>query len=162
MQSKRIEPILPSAIMDDLNQVLCDSNQVLMMTFFILRIDTKTRELLYSNASHEFPIVLSNTGKSNQLIEKPQARLGHKKESQYKNYSYKLLDSDILFLYTDGLTECPNTEDQFFGFRRVESIMKKNNEKGTKEISDCIVSEVKKFNHNQPFQDDVGFLVIKT
>ena len=162
MQAKNLPLLEPASIMDNLNQVLVSSKQVLMMTFFVLRIDTRTQEIMYSNASHEFPLLIAVDDQTRQLFEKPQARLGHKKETAYKNYSSKLKSGDILFLYTDGLTECSNANEQLYGLKRTEKVIKMNKDLSTKEIVHSIVKELKVFNHENTFEDDVGLLLIKT
>lgn len=162
MEAKKLPVLTPSEIMDNLNQVFTSSNQVLMMTFFILRLDSKNMTIEYANASHEFPIGLSKNGEIYQLMEKPQHRLGHKKDTVYKNYSYELKENDILILYTDGLVECSNQSEQAFGIKRAQSILKNNINLSSKEISIALRNELKKFNGNRAFDDDVGYLIVKT
>jgi serine phosphatase RsbU (regulator of sigma subunit) len=161
MQSGTLPILDPAAIMDSLNHVIASSNQVLMMTFLIIRVDIKTMELLHCNASHDFPIIISPDGTTNSLAENPQYRLGHKKEAVYVNYGANLSRGDIIFLFTDGLTECSNGK-QLYELKRPESILKKNFELSTREMIDKIVENLKSFNHLEHFEDDVGILLIKT
>jgi sigma-B regulation protein RsbU (phosphoserine phosphatase) len=161
MQSGALPLLSPAAIMDSLNHVFASSNQVLMMTFLIIRIDMKTMELQHCNASHEFPLIISPDGKTNSLVETPQYRLGHKKDTIYKNYGSKISRGDIIFLFTDGLTECSNGE-RLYGIKRSESLLKKNFDLDSRDIVNKIVESLKTFNHQATFEDDVGLLLIKT
>ena len=162
MLAKNLQILEPANMMDNLNQVFSSSKQVLMMTFFIMRINTRTQEIMYANASHEFPVHMNMDGVIRQLNEKPQARLGHKKETIYKNYSSKLNSGDILFLYTDGLTECSNAQEQLFGLKRAEGLIRMHKTYGGQQIVGSIVKELKIFNRKNTFEDDVGLLLIKT
>ncbi len=164
MLSKEIDYLTPAKMMEALNQVLCSSKQVLMMTFFIMRIDSRTREMLYANASHEIPIIVTGAGEVQDLFEigsMPDARLGSEMDAQYKNYTWKLNLHDIILLYTDGLTECSNSQGRYFGAKRVTLAMKKMKDLEPEKIVSGLVSEITNFSKASSFEDDVGIMVVK-
>ena len=164
MLSKEIDYLSPAKMMEALNQVLCSSKQVLMMTFFIMRIDTRTREMLYANASHEIPIVIKASGETQDVFEigsMPDARLGSEIYAQYKNYAWKLDLHDIILLYTDGLTECSNPQGRYFGAKRVTLALKKMKDLDPEKIVSGLVSEITNFSKSTSFEDDVGVMVVK-
>lgn len=164
MLEKEIDYLEPSRMMENLNNVLCSSKQVLMMTFFIMRLDTRTNEVLYSNASHEIPIIISQSGEASEMFEPrmpPESRLGEESGVIYKNYRWKLNRDDILLLYTDGLTECATPDRRYFGVKRVILALKKLRHLPPSEIVEGLVKEIGQFSKTSSFEDDVGLMVIK-
>jgi len=68
------------------------------------------------------------------------------------------LDSFSLFLYTDGVTETDNEQDEEYGSDRVEEFLRKNNDKDLKIIHKELLDELDKFKGKRPYRDDITFL----
>ena len=81
------------------------------------------------------------------------------KHIQKKEYNYA--PNDIMILYTDGIVEAHNSENEEFGFDRLKNILQNNHDLNTKQISDIIVNELYNFTGTRYLNDDYTFLVIK-
>ena len=66
-----------------------------------------------------------------------------------------------LTLYTDGLTEALNEQNQLFGRKRVVQLLTGCANKTPKEVVDTIITEVKQYAGNMEQSDDLTLLVIR-
>ena len=74
----------------------------------------------------------------------------------------QLIDpGDIIVLYTDGVTEVFNGEDELFGEDRLKKIIADNSQSCAKEIKNKIIDAVKDFAPDTEQQDDITLVVIK-
>jgi len=68
---------------------------------------------------------------------------------------------DILMLYTDGLTEAPNSEEQEFGSARLSDALRTAHHSSAKEINDAVLHAVQRFTGTTGLRDDFTLLTIK-
>jgi len=125
----------PAHIVQTLNIELCRNNETNMfVTFFIGILDLPTGRLRYCNAGHEIPLlmqgseVLENEAKKSaeaQLLEKIPVKanlpMGVFDDFKYELQEEQLASGSTLFLYTDGLTEARNPQNQQFKIERIIS-----------------------------------------
>ena len=108
-----------AVIMQQINDSLGENNeQNMFVTLFLGVLDLKSGQLHYCNAGHNAPI-LNQTAlpvKSNLPIG---VDMGHVFEAQ----SAKMQPNDVIFLYTDGLTEAENVRHELFGEQRMMDIL---------------------------------------
>ena len=76
-------------------------------------------------------------------------------------YFFDFDKEDILFLYTDGVTEARNAEKEFFGEERLKECLKKHSAEGVKKILASIRSEVEVFVDGEKQFDDITMVVLK-
>lgn len=74
---------------------------------------------------------------------------------------FKLESNDILFLYTDGVTETRNPYKEIFSDEKIMIFLQRNGQKNANEIKELFLSELNEFKHNAKQQDDVTFIVVK-
>jgi len=68
---------------------------------------------------------------------------------------------DVLFLYSDGLSEAQNANHELFGEERVKKLVNKNAAKSVQDFSNAILDEVKNFIGDERIADDLSFVIIK-
>ncbi|NQV17757.1 MAG: cache domain-containing protein [Armatimonadetes bacterium] len=159
-KNSRIE-ILPGTILDEVNKELYRDNEMCMfVTLFMGILNTRTGKIDYSNAGHNPPYLLKNN-KIIQLDKICGCPLGIKKRTNYKSYSFILEYYDCLFLYTDGITEAMDKNDNEFSEKRLEENLNQIQTESPKQIITKIVKEVKEFSANIPQSDDISALAIK-
>ena len=114
----------PSRILEQLNAELCRGNDSNMfMTFFVACLDLYSGELLYGNAGHDKPFVMS--GDDIQLLPaKANLPLGVFPNKHFEEQHCTLKPGSTLLLYTDGLTESKNMNRAQFGREGVLSVLK--------------------------------------
>ena len=115
----------PARIMQMLNGVLCQNNESNMfITYFIGVLNLPTGLLRYCNAGHDRPVIVGD-GMLDATAHLP---LGVFDDVKYDMQETTLKSGDMLFLYTDGLTEAMNNEHQQYGIKRMlASLTRKEN-----------------------------------
>ena len=107
-----------SHIMQSINKVACEGNKTNMfVTLFIGVLDLPTGKLRYCNAGHDPLLVIDQEVKP--LPVNANLPIGVFSDFKYSQQETMLSNNAALFLYTDGLTEAANKEQELFGFRRV-------------------------------------------
>jgi len=130
------------------------------ITFFYGIINFKTKELHYSNAGHNYPIIVKGNGKSYNLKAKSFA-LGIVDEPDYKEFSKKLEKGDTLVFYTDGITEAFGPFDIEFGEERLIKLIKENLNQNPEEITKIVYDNVLNYSKGYYPMDDVTLVIIR-
>ena len=130
------------AVMTLANQELCRDNETMMfVTVFIAQIDLITGELIYVNAGHNHPCLREN-GKFRYLLQKENDMLlGLVEGVMYEVHRLTLSPGDMLFLYTDGVTEAMDKDLNLYSEERLEKTL--NNIEGGLSVEE-ILAEVRK------------------
>ena len=106
------------------NERLCEGNEAdMFVTCWIGILDKATGVLRYVNAGHNPPYVLGADGSIRTLPEVSGLFLGGMEGVRYREYATTLRPRDLLFLYTDGVTEAINVLEQPFGEARLEDVL---------------------------------------
>ena len=106
-------------IMVQLNQAMSEQNDMNMfVTLFLGILDTKTGVVTYCNAGHNAPMLLSG-GVRKEIDVLPNIPLGVEPSFVYQEQSLQMVYNEMLFLYTDGLSEAENIAHEQFGVERI-------------------------------------------
>ena len=151
-----------SSVLMEANRELATNN--LTSTFvsvFIGIVDTKNGEMFYCNGGHNPPYTVNGAGQIVSLDQYHGPVLGALQDSKYEETSIRLESGDCLVLYTDGVTEAINENDEYFGDPRFIDILRANSAKAPSLIVETLVEEVNAFRGKAEPADDVTLLLIK-
>lgn len=127
------------------------------ITFFIARYHVRKKRLRYLCAGHNPPFMYTQ-GKI-QRLDKGCTILGAFPKIPVIEFGEIFLEDDALFLlYTDGLTDLQNDQDEYFDDRHVEQFMMKNNHLSVKDFNNKLMEEVNTFKGARSFPDDISVL----
>lgn len=111
---------MPHEIFTSVNSQLCENNREgLFVTAWLGILDLKTLTLTYANAGHNPPIIKRGDDGFFELKCRPGLVLAGMENFVYHQDSLCLSGGDVLFLYTDGVTEAMDTEDGLYGADRL-------------------------------------------
>ena len=131
------------------------------ITFFWARLLEDGKRLRYVNAGHNPPIVLRNNSEEQELLDVGGLILGAMPSMMpYEEKEIELNSGDLVVLYTDGVTEAQNDQEEEFGEERLFDCIKRYRSYPAQEIMDQIVKEVKEFSSPNQF-DDITLVVLK-
>ena len=153
------EAVSPGALVSKLNEVI--SNNIAadkFVTFCYCMIDTTDNRLTYASAGHCPPILFHKSGEAVPLKEGG-TPLGIFPDREYEHAGLQLESGDRLVLYTDGLTEAMNLDEQEFGEQRLVELGSRNIALSASEMLAAIKKEVVSF-CNASFQDDFTLVVV--
>ena len=115
----------PSKVLSKVNEYLIgDLPPTRFITMIYLVIDPETKSIKMANAGHMWPIQKSKNS-VNQLKHEAGFPLGIQKED-YKEYEIKIETGDKLILYSDGVSEAANRQEQFFDEEMIYSSLRKD------------------------------------
>jgi sigma-B regulation protein RsbU (phosphoserine phosphatase) len=129
-------------------------------TLFYGILDVQHHRLHYSNAGHDWPILL----RRNSTIERLKTgglMLGLLAEYTYEHETVQLDPGDLLVIQTDGVTEAMNVDHVQFGEERLQEILLANRDASASDIIDVVIREVRKHAGANPQSDDITIMVLK-
>ncbi len=147
-------------IVQELNRILLQITVgEKFVTFFIAKIEMRKKQFTYINAGHNYPIFYQN-GKAKHL-DIGCVLLGILPELSIEQEILSYQAGDLLFMYTDGLTEQTNEQDEMFGGDRIEQILAKSHQQKSQDINESFHQRLKVFSGRVEPVDDITMLSIK-
>ena len=155
----------PAKILEQTNKhIFYDSKKGMFVTCFLAIVDTKNKSITYSNAGHipQYFIKKSAMNKAEYLTEMyiPGKPLGFVENASYKNKKISYSKADKIIMFTDGVTETFNKDNEEFGESKLKDILK-NEYDSSKELLNDIVEETVYFIADAPQFDDITLLIAK-
>lgn len=149
----------PADILKMANARLAENNDAdMFVTVWLGILDPKTGLLAYANAGHNFPVVKRAEDKSVEWIRsKPSLVLAAMPNAKYKSFEITLKPGDILFLYTDGITEAVNPALELYGEKRLEDAVAHS----SSHVCTDVEADVVKFADGAEQADDMTMLALK-
>lgn len=131
------------------------------VTFFWGIIDDQARTLTYVNAGHNYPLLM-RTGSTSLRLEKGGMILGvMRTEVPYEQEVIHLKASDVLVLFTDGVSEAMNKEAVEYGEARLEGLLRTVLCCSAQDIADAIFKDVQHHTKGAPQSDDITMMIVK-
>ena len=127
-----------------LNQLLCDATGgANYVTFFYAQFDPNTKQLAYVNAGHNPPLYLrADSFNDFTSLSSGGLIVGIFKDCIYEQAVVETRPGDLLFAYTDGLTEAMNRQGEEFGELRLKETLANNSHLSVYEIREELVRRV--------------------
>lgn len=144
-----------------------DNPSCMFVTAFYAILDTSSGTLCFSNAGHTAPFILSTDATLKQI--------GHEHYNPPLGVDQSLLtfspalsqkclqlkDDDCLFLYTDGVTEAMNLNQEQYEAKRLSACLKKQAAKPVKELIENVLADIHCFTEGSPQSDDIAVLALR-
>lgn len=129
-------------------------------TLFYGILDSPKDIFHFSNAGHDPPFFIDSNKQVTRLT-KGGTVLGFMEEYQFEEDSIKLNTGDTVIIYSDGITEALNEQDEEFGEERFLAIIKDSILLKAVNIIEAVFDAVKAFVQDVPQSDDITIVVIK-
>ncbi len=129
-------------------------------TLFYGILDFTNHSLTYSNAGHENPFLLRLDDSSDRL-ETGGTVLGVVEDFSYDQETVKLNPGDVLVVFSDGITEAFDTNDNQFGEKQLAEVIVAHRQEPAESITNHIVDAVRRHAGAAPQADDLTLVVIK-
>ena len=138
-----------------------DSIGGMFVTLFYAQLALKTGQLIYVNAGHNPPLVYHRSTDEWTSLTRTGVALGVEENQIYAQMSVQLNPGDFILMYTDGLTDAIDPEEQSFGEARLRQSLDKHKLESATDILAGIQADVNQFiRSSEPF-DDITALIIK-
>lgn len=152
----------PAECLTMVNELLCESNpSCIFITLFFGVLDLRNGELHYSNAGHNPPRLLRSDAEVEVVPKTSNIVLGIQPGHTYHNGQVQLGPGDTLFLYTDGITEAENLQDEEFTESRLDKKLAGLAGASAERVATEIVDAVQEFVEDAPQSDDITCVVAR-
>jgi sigma-B regulation protein RsbU (phosphoserine phosphatase) len=141
--------------------ILSDARSDLFVTAFYGVLDPRRATFAYSNAGHNPPIWLRARSGRAYYLNLPGIALGVVPEVNLREETIALGAGDVLALYTDGVTEALNDQDEEFGVSRLEQVIRENLARSADDIVAAIQQAVETYTGDVLPFDDVTLVILK-
>lgn len=149
-------------IISFVNHLICDdTDPEKYMTLFYGMLDVPSIKLNYVNCGHNWPILYNPAKETTNYLKAGGLAVGMIDGVPYDQDEVALEEGDILVLYTDGVTEAFNEQEDLFGEERLLDAIKANSHLSAQELLDKIVAEVMSFAGEAEQSDDVTLVILK-
>ncbi len=151
----------PHLVMNFLNEQISDfCRKRDFITAFYGYIDLEKHKFVYTNCGHNYPLILSPSGKISSLDDSGPS-LNLVVDAGYKSSSVDLEPGEIIIFYTDGVTEIFNNDKEEFGLERLKSVLSDSDDESARGIIKNVVKSTKDFSRHRYYLDDFTILVLK-
>lgn len=149
-------------VFSDVNNMLCDSNsEGLFITAFEGVLDLVTGEFRYVNAGHEPPYICKQGEGYEAYRIKAGFVLAGMEDLRYREGSLQLSAGDRIFLYTDGVTEATDAENQLYGSERLHRVLNDHLDANPEALLAAVKADVDRFVGDAPQFDDITMLCME-
>ncbi|MBR5091559.1 MAG: SpoIIE family protein phosphatase [Ruminiclostridium sp.] len=159
----------PAEVFTLANEKLCEGNEAEMfVTAWLGYLDLDTGLVRVANAGHNPPLLIKD-GEAGYVMLRPGLMLAGMDGIQYKEQSVQLGKGDILFLYTDGVTEAMDVNEEQYGEERLRKLLSfgesspvPSEKNGIAEpVCDMVIADVAGFTEGAEQSDDITMLCIR-
>ena len=151
----------PGDVMETVNELLCEDNEASMFVTLLYGVyDPETGRLTYANGGHNPPLIVHNDNTSTLLPQTDGLALGLLPGYEYQQNTITVAPGESLILYTDGVTEAMNADEEEFGVERLQQIFQDSYPQDPGVITRLIFDAVDEFAGDTPQSDDVTCLTL--
>jgi sigma-B regulation protein RsbU (phosphoserine phosphatase) len=156
-------PQSAAEVLRALNHLLYEdlSAAELFITMFYLKYDVRQRRLRYANAGHNRALLLRQGDWTCRELDAEGLILGVKRDVLFEEKSLILEPGDRLLLYTDGVIEAQNEQDEFFGISRLCHLFTLDRSDAPETTIRKLMDELRTFCGKSEFADDITLVIMQ-
>ena len=143
-----------------MNHYVCERSTPDKYATLFYAILCPTGQITYVNAGHNPPMLVKGDGQVLPLTSE-NLPIGMFAEATYKESTMDIACGDTLVMYTDGVTEAANTEDDMYGEERLAAFLVPSNGQEIDQVRDRLLQAVKTFAGGEPQNDDITVVVAR-
>ena len=153
--------MMPAEICTRMNAALTEDNQQgMFVTFWLGLLDLQTGHLSFCNAGHNAPVIGGGENHGDFLMMKPNAPIGLWKDIQFEGEEIDTIKGRPFFLYTDGLNEAENQQQEQFGDSRMLQLLRQTSYDSSKQVIANLTAEIEKHRDGAEPNDDLTMFCI--
>src|SRR5229473_3005594 len=150
----------PARVLNHVNRFLCSHSEVGRYATVFFGILDQEGHLEFINAGHPSPILIRH-GSAEEAFTEGSYPVGLVPEAEYTAVCLKLEPGDTLVLFSDGVTEAMDPDDQLFGVPRLKRVLTGQPECPLGQLQKCVLEAVENFTRGARQADDLTLLIIR-
>lgn len=138
-----------------------NSNQH-FLTLFLGILDIQTGILNYCNAAHNYPFMIRSDDRQLLMLEHAHGLpIGVYPDKSYAGDSIVMREGDMIILYTDGVTDCKDAHEHFYGMERLSENISNMMDLSSRELVSRLLKSLEVFRGETPQADDISMMAIR-
>jgi phosphoserine phosphatase RsbU/P len=150
----------PARVFNHVNRFLCDHAEVGRYATMFFGILHDAGKLEYINAGHPSPILIRG-GTAEEAFTEGSFPVGLVPEAEFSSTTLQLEPNDTLVLYSDGVTEAMDPDEQLYGNGRLKGVLAGKNEMPLDQIQQAVLESVENFARGARQADDLTILLVR-
>ena len=152
----------PAQVLGEINRnIITDLDPNTFITFLYCVYDAVEDRFIISNAGNSYPVHYSRAENTIRQIELPGLLLGISEENDYSSSSVQLKSGDLLVLFTDGVFDVVNQDNQMWGEENFIETIRKNAQKNPEECVNSVLKHISLHQGEEKQFDDMTMIIIK-
>lgn len=152
----------PKEVLEKVNNQLCENNEAQMfVTVWLGIVELSTGKMKCANAGHEYPAIYRNGSDFEIYHDKHGFVLAGMEGLTYSEYEIELKSGDIVYVYTDGVAEATDSNNNLYGLERMIDALNNCPEKTPDAIDKYVRTDIDKFVGSAEQFDDITMLCFK-
>ena len=162
-QTMAKQGMMPAEICTRMNDALSgkDNENGMFVTLWLGQVDLKTGHLYYCNAGHNPPVIVGGDHHGDFLEMIANAPIGLWPELEYEGEEIDSIKNRLLFIYTDGLNEAENPQQEQFGDDRLLEVLRRTNFENAQQVIESMKQEVEAYRNGAEPNDDFTMMCVK-
>ena len=125
----------PAEILYHVNNQLCDGNESdMFVTVWLAILELSTGKGIAANAGHEHPVLCRKGGRYELVVYRHSMAVAAMEDIPFKEHGFELHPGDRLFVYTDGVPEATNINNELFGTERMLEVLNRDPDAAPEEL----------------------------
>ena len=151
----------PQEVLNRVNRLLCEKSlPYQFVTLFLFLLSPQGMGQFISAGHTPAYLFRSATGKIEELGSNANV-LGLFDDASYESRAFRLDKGDILVVYSDGLTDARNPQEEMFGEERLLRIIRQEAPSGSQALEQGFLKAIEEFTQGMPQTDDITFVVVE-
>ena len=151
----------PGEVLKEVNDLLCEGNDAMMFVTVLYAVyDPNTGNLTYANGGHPTPYVRRADGSVISLAFTGGVALGVLEGQEYSQGSFQVQPGDVVFFYSDGVSEAMNEKGEEFGVDLLSAVLANTPSQDPQDINNAMFAGVRSFAGDTPQSDDITCLTL--
>ena len=152
----------PGETLENVNDQLCEGNITeLFVTVWLAVLEISTGKGIAVNAGHEHPTVRRAGGQYELVVYRHSPAVATLEGIPYKEHSFELHPGDSLFVYTDGVAEATNAENELFGTDRMLQALNRDPDADPQKVLGNVMDGINAFVADAEQFDDITMMCLK-
>lgn len=162
LSGMEIEMLGPKKIVTLLNEKIAEKyeGEGIFLTVLCVLFDRREGTLTYTCAGHEPPFLVDASGKASSLLQ-TQLIAGIDHAFRYREHSMPFGPEDIFCVFSDGIVEAENAEEEIYGRGGISKILEESRDGTPGDIVAGVLSGLKDHLGGKPLKDEVSIIVVK-
>ena len=150
----------PARVFNHVNRFLCDHSEVGRYATMFFGILDQEGHLEFINAGHPSPFLIRR-GTAEEAFTEGSYPVGLVPEAEYTAVCLKLEPGDTLVLFSDGVTEAMDPDEEMFGIERLKELLTGQLECPLEQLQKCVLEAVENFSRGAHQADDLTLLIVR-